>query len=468
MASPTLYSLAYDFTAFQASFPSTPLPADKIEIEFNAIETTTNEIITNLNLIQRSDGELANGIVTFDSLSNTVKALLGSSIVPEGDWVTATAYTVLDLVVEDGSTYICAEDHTSGTFATDLAAGKWILWAAGSGGSITINNSNWSGEDLSVVNGGTGVSTLTGIVKGNGTSAFSAASAGTDYYAPGSTDIVVADGGTGRSSHTAYAVICGGTSTTGAQQSVASVGTAGQVLMSNGAGALPTFQTFSTMGADLQTNGNMVHFSKGSDIASASGLTLTTDGNYFDVTGTTTITSIGTSGYVGTHIKLHFDGVLTLTHHATDLILPGGANITTAAGDEAEFVEYATGDWRCTSYVRANGKAVRSAYDYVSSSQTITSSSEVTVSHGFSSTPVEFGGYMVCNTTDSPYAVGDTIMVGQHQDNANFGILVRATSTQLKAQIGSSGIAGFGGSYAATGLTEASWDLYLWARDPDK
>lgn len=52
----------------------------------------------------------------------------------------------------------------------------------------------------------------------------------------------VVNGGTGRDSHTAYAVICGGTTTTGAQQSIASVGTSGQVLTSNGAGALPTFQ----------------------------------------------------------------------------------------------------------------------------------------------------------------------------------------------------------------------------------
>ena len=36
-----------------------------------------------------------------------------------------------------------------------------------------------------VGNGGTGVTTLTGLVKGNGTSAFSAATAGTDYIAPG-------------------------------------------------------------------------------------------------------------------------------------------------------------------------------------------------------------------------------------------------------------------------------------------
>jgi hypothetical protein len=52
----------------------------------------------------------------------------------------------------------------------------------------------------------------------------------------------VANGGTGRASQTAYAVLCGGTTTTAAQQSIASVGTTGQVLTSNGAGALPTFQ----------------------------------------------------------------------------------------------------------------------------------------------------------------------------------------------------------------------------------
>ena len=56
----------------------------------------------------------------------------------------------------------------------------------------------------------------------------------------------VAQGGTGAASATAYAVQCGGTTSTGAHQSVASVGTSGQVLMSNGAGALPTFQTVST------------------------------------------------------------------------------------------------------------------------------------------------------------------------------------------------------------------------------
>jgi hypothetical protein len=53
----------------------------------------------------------------------------------------------------------------------------------------------------------------------------------------------VAKGGTGNATATAYAVQCGGTTTTTPFQSVASVGTSGQVLTSNGAGALPTFET---------------------------------------------------------------------------------------------------------------------------------------------------------------------------------------------------------------------------------
>lgn len=86
----------------------------------------------------------------------------------------------------------------------------------------------------------------------------------------------------------------------------------------------------------------------GNDVASAAALTLG-DGNIFDITGTIGITSIGTKG-VGTIIVLHFDGILTLTHNATDLVLPNGANITTAAGDIAIFEEYAAADWRLINY----------------------------------------------------------------------------------------------------------------------
>lgn len=107
----------------------------------------------------------------------------------------------------------------------------------------------------------------------------------------------------------------------------------------------------------LRANGFPLNMRKGADVASATTLPLINDGNYFDVTGTTTITAFASLG-VGSWIGLHFDGILTLTHNATDLVLPGGANITTAAGDEAIFVEYASGDWRCVSYTRSSGTAL--------------------------------------------------------------------------------------------------------------
>lgn len=48
----------------------------------------------------------------------------------------------------------------------------------------TVNLASVTGT-LTVPNGGTGATTLTGVLKGNGTSAFTAATAGTDYVAPG-------------------------------------------------------------------------------------------------------------------------------------------------------------------------------------------------------------------------------------------------------------------------------------------
>ena len=40
-------------------------------------------------------------------------------------WLTATGYTTEQIRTEGGVVYVCLIDHTSGVFATDLAAGKW-------------------------------------------------------------------------------------------------------------------------------------------------------------------------------------------------------------------------------------------------------------------------------------------------------------------------------------------------------
>jgi hypothetical protein len=73
----------------------------------------------------------------------------------------------------------------------------------------------------------------------------------------------VASGGTGVSSNTAYAVLCGGTTATNPIQSIASVGTAGQVLTSNGASALPTMQAAFISGMIILWSGSVVSIPAG-------------------------------------------------------------------------------------------------------------------------------------------------------------------------------------------------------------
>ena len=78
------------------------------------------------------------------------------------------------------------------------------------------------------------------------------------------------------------------------------------------------------------------------------------------VTGTTTITSFGTTALIGSIKFLNFTGALTLTYNATSLIIPGGLNITTAAGDTAIAVALGSGNWRVVSYNPATGNALSS------------------------------------------------------------------------------------------------------------
>ena len=110
---------------------------------------------------------------------------------------------------------------------------------------------------------------------------------------------------------------------------------------------------------------------KGSDITSASSINLyNSGGDYNHVTGTTTITSLGTAP-AGFEKTLVFDGTLTITYNATSLILPGAASITTATGDTSIFRSEGGGNWKCIFYQK---------YDesYIDFATTIT---------GFSSSP---------------------------------------------------------------------------------
>lgn len=63
--------------------------------------------------------------------------LISSSIVA---WITTTAYKIGNMVSNGGTYYVCMINHTSGTFATDLASGYWSVFSTTGVSTISYPN----------------------------------------------------------------------------------------------------------------------------------------------------------------------------------------------------------------------------------------------------------------------------------------------------------------------------------------
>lgn len=100
-------------------------------------------------------------------------------------------------------------------------------------------------------------------------------------------------------------------------------------------------------------NGGGIYFrASGATLASAATVDLgAAKARRVTITGTTAITSFGTT--LTAEVLLRFTGSLTLTHNATSLILPGGVNLVTAAGDTAIVTSDGSGNWTLRHYQRA-------------------------------------------------------------------------------------------------------------------
>lgn len=123
LSQPDPYARQFSFKAFQVANPSTPLPGVQVDVELNAIKTTLDQLLTNIALIQRDDGEIGNSLVGLEQIDGSLIALgFGRPTA----WATATTYEVDSAVFQDNKLYICLTAHTSNVFATDLALEKWI------------------------------------------------------------------------------------------------------------------------------------------------------------------------------------------------------------------------------------------------------------------------------------------------------------------------------------------------------
>ena len=103
-------------------------------------------------------------------------------------------------------------------------------------------------------------------------------------------------------------------------------------------------------GTQFQLIGALPH-TEGAAVASDATVVLdTATGDFVHITGTTTITAVTLAQ--GRQAVAVFDGALTFTH-GSSLILPGAANITTAAGDVAVLRGEGSSVTRCILYQRA-------------------------------------------------------------------------------------------------------------------
>lgn len=76
MADPVPYTISYSFAGWQALNPDRPLPATQLDVQLAAIQASTVDLAAAVSSIRRADGGLENGVVTYDGLSDDLKALL--------------------------------------------------------------------------------------------------------------------------------------------------------------------------------------------------------------------------------------------------------------------------------------------------------------------------------------------------------------------------------------------------------
>lgn len=76
MSDPSKYTVGYDYSSYQASNPSDPLPGNQVDNDLANIAQSIDEIVEAVKDVRRSDGALVNNIVTYESLEVELQALV--------------------------------------------------------------------------------------------------------------------------------------------------------------------------------------------------------------------------------------------------------------------------------------------------------------------------------------------------------------------------------------------------------
>lgn len=126
MPYPAIYSPSYSYTDYSTAQGDGSFPGQQIDNDIAGLSASLHNLARFVQGTMRSDGELQNGIVTFDSLSVELQA---SGLAPAENWEPGENYVVGRRVVAGAGVYRATVAHTSGaSFDADLASGLWALY----------------------------------------------------------------------------------------------------------------------------------------------------------------------------------------------------------------------------------------------------------------------------------------------------------------------------------------------------
>ena len=153
MAQPRQYTQTTTFNDWTTTNPSDPHIGSKFDTEFTELKQNTDDLNTNIALIQRDDGKIKNESIHKDAFDQDALALIGASgsgFNVKGDWAASTAYVAGDLVNNNDATYLTAVTSftSASTFTAD--ASNWTLIAnsaiSTSGASVNMASGDGSNK----------------------------------------------------------------------------------------------------------------------------------------------------------------------------------------------------------------------------------------------------------------------------------------------------------------------------------
>lgn len=170
MAYPIPPEISTSYTAQEQALGDGTLPGQELDVDLASIRASVTAVIEFVKGITRSDGKLANGIVTQEALG----AALIIGFDPPSVWGAGVAYTTRSIVFEGTRIYLCLVAHTSSVFATDLASGRWSLLAdlTPVGGALVASNNLLDLPDKPNARANLGLGSMATAVAGTGAAQF--------------------------------------------------------------------------------------------------------------------------------------------------------------------------------------------------------------------------------------------------------------------------------------------------------